>query len=131
MRETTPAAMPPCFDKWCKRFDDLLRTKAQKREFRDYLGGLLGESKRKNIYQMASDSVTKKLEKIRVDEYAKWLSLEEFKEIIIQCEKPRKVWVAILEVEISQLEGQRKIAIIMNAPVFVALQGKSTLSFCC
>lgn len=57
MKETTPAAMPPCFDKWCKRFDDLLRTKAQKREFRNYLGGLLGESKRKNIYQMASDSV--------------------------------------------------------------------------
>lgn len=57
MRETTPTAMPPCFDKWCKRFDDLLRTKAQKREFRHYLGGLLGESERKNIYQMASDSV--------------------------------------------------------------------------
>ena len=57
MKETTPAAMPPCFDKWCKRFDDLLRTKAQKREFRHYLGGLLGESERKNIYQIASDSV--------------------------------------------------------------------------
>jgi SRSO17 transposase len=57
MRETTPAAMPPCFDKWCKRFDDLLKNKAQKREFRNYLGGLLGESERKNIYQMASDSV--------------------------------------------------------------------------
>ena len=57
MRETTPAAMPPCFDRWCKKFDDLLRTKAQKREFRNYLGGLLGESERKNIYQMASDNV--------------------------------------------------------------------------
>ncbi len=45
MRETTPArtshggefdsppvcsAMPPCFDKWCKRFDDVLKTKVQK-----------------------------------------------------------------------------------------------------
>lgn len=57
MRETTPSAMPPCFDRWCKKFDDLLRTKAQKREFRNYLGGLLGESERKNIYQMASDSI--------------------------------------------------------------------------
>ncbi|MDJ0675636.1 MAG: IS701 family transposase [Calothrix sp. MO_167.B42] len=57
MRETTPSAMPPCFDKWCKRFDDLLRTKAQKREFRNYIGGLLGESERKNIYKMASDAV--------------------------------------------------------------------------
>ncbi len=57
MRETTPAAMPPCFDKWCKNFDDNLRTKAQKREFRHYLGGLLGESERKNLYQMAKDAV--------------------------------------------------------------------------
>ena len=57
MKETTSAAMPPCFDRWCKKFDDLLRTKAQKREFRNYLGGLLGESERKNIYQMASDNV--------------------------------------------------------------------------
>ncbi len=30
MKETTPAAMPPCFDKWCQRFDDLLKNKAQK-----------------------------------------------------------------------------------------------------
>lgn len=57
MRETTPAAMPPCFDKWCKRFDDLFRTKAQKREFRHYLAGLLGESERKNVSQMAKDAV--------------------------------------------------------------------------
>ena len=291
MRETTPAAMPPCFDRWCKNFDDLLRTKAQKREFRHYLGGLLGESERKNIYQMASDAVgvtyhklhhflteatwstdkinerrlsvmnkcnqtrisrgfslivddsghrksgnftagvgrqyigeigktdngnvvvtthlydgqkslpldielyqhadslpegkedpkfkkkpelalglidkslkrgyrpgiilidsaygnnksfllelekkklkyiggiaknrnilvktkSKELEEIRVDEYAQWLSSEEFKEIQIQGEKPRTVWVAIIEVEISKLEGIRKIAIVMNAPVF-------------
>ncbi len=34
-----------------------VRTKAQKREFRNYLGGLLGESERKNIYQMARDAV--------------------------------------------------------------------------
>ncbi|MDJ0743562.1 MAG: IS701 family transposase [Xenococcaceae cyanobacterium MO_167.B27] len=57
MKETTPAAMPPCFDRWCKKFDDLLRSKAQKREFRHYLGGLLGESERKNLSQMARDSV--------------------------------------------------------------------------
>ena len=49
--------MPPCFDKWCKKFDDLLRTKAQKREFRQYVGGLLGESERKNLSQMARDAV--------------------------------------------------------------------------
>jgi SRSO17 transposase len=57
MKETTPAAMPPCFDRWCKKFDDLLKTQAQKREFRNYLGGLLGESERKNLSQMARDAV--------------------------------------------------------------------------
>ena len=55
MKETTPAAMPPCFDRWCKKFDDLLRTKAQKREFRHYVGVLLGESERKNVSQMAKN----------------------------------------------------------------------------
>ena len=291
MKETTPAAMPPCFDRWCKKFDDLLLTKAQKREFRHYLGGLLGESERKNVFQMARDAVevtyhklhhflteatwsaeklnerrlevmnkcnqtrisrgfslivddsghrksgnftagvgrqyigeigktdngnvvvtthlydgkkslpldielyqhgdslpegkkdsefkkkptlalelidkslkrgyrpgivlidssygnntsflkdleerklnyiggiaknrnilvkskSNKLEKIRIDEYAQWLSDEEFKEIQISGEKPRTVWVAILSAEISQLKGQRKIAIVMNAPFF-------------
>jgi hypothetical protein len=48
MKETTPAAMPPCFDRWCKRFDDVWTHQAQKREFRNYIGGLLGESERKN-----------------------------------------------------------------------------------
>jgi len=57
MKETTPAAMPPCFDRWCKRFDDVFTHQAQKREFRNYIGGLLGESSRKNLYQMASDAV--------------------------------------------------------------------------
>jgi SRSO17 transposase len=291
MKETTPAAMPPCFDRWCKKFDDLLLTKAQKREFRHYLGGLLGESERKNVFQMAKDAVevtyhklhhflteatwsaerinqrrlevmnkcnqtrisrgfslivddsghrksgnftagvgrqyigemgktdngnvvvtthlydgkkslpldielyqhsdsltcgkkdpefkkkpilalelidkslkrgyrpgivlidssygnntsflkqleekklnyiggiaknrnilikdkSEKLETIRIDEYARWISDEEFKEIQILGEKPRTVWVAILEAEISKLKGQRKIAIVMNAPSF-------------
>ena len=57
MKETTSAAMPPCFDKWCSKFDDLLRNKSQKREFRNYIGGLLGESERKNVSQIARDSV--------------------------------------------------------------------------
>lgn len=57
MKETTPSAMPPCFEKWCGRFDDVLKTKAEKREFRNYLGGLLGESKRKNLSEMARNAV--------------------------------------------------------------------------
>ena len=57
MKETTPAAMPPCFERWCKRFDDVFSHQAQKREFRNYVGGLLGESERKNLSQMADNSV--------------------------------------------------------------------------
>jgi SRSO17 transposase len=57
MKETTPTAMPPCFEKWCQRFDDVFGHKAQKREFRHYLGGLLGESPRKNLFQMAENAV--------------------------------------------------------------------------
>ncbi len=52
MKQTTPAAMPPCFDRWCKRFDDIWTHQAQKREFRNYIGRLLGESERKNLSQM-------------------------------------------------------------------------------
>ena len=44
--------------------------------------------------------------------------MDEFKEIQIQGEKPRTVWVAIISVGRSPLEGQRKIAIVMNARHF-------------
>jgi len=57
MKETTPSAMPPCFERWCQRFDKVFTHQAQKREFRHYLGGLLGESERKNLSQMASNAV--------------------------------------------------------------------------
>lgn len=57
MKETTPSAMPPCFEKWCQRFDDVFTHKAQKREFRHYIGGLLGESERKNLFQLAENAV--------------------------------------------------------------------------
>ena len=57
MKETTPAAMPPCFERWCKKFDDCFKTKAQKRGFRHYQGGLLGESERKNLTQMAENAI--------------------------------------------------------------------------
>ena len=57
MKETTPAAMPPCFERWCQKFDDCWKNPPQKTGLRHYLGGLLGESERKNISQMANNSV--------------------------------------------------------------------------
>ena len=78
----------------------------------NYIGGI---AKNRNI--LIKDK-SGKSEAIRIDEYAQWISSEEFKEIQIQGEKHRTVWVAIISAEISQLKGQRKIAIVMNAPVF-------------
>ncbi len=77
-----------------------------------YIGGI---AKNRNI--LIKDK-SGKSEEIRIDEYAQWLSSEEFKEIQIPGKKPRTVWVAIIEAEISQLKGQRKIAIVMSAPIF-------------
>jgi hypothetical protein len=44
MKETTPAPESPCFDQWCRRFDDILNHQAQKQELRNYLGGFWGET---------------------------------------------------------------------------------------
>lgn len=57
MKETVSTAMPPCFERWCGHFDDVFSTQAQRKEFRHYLGGLLGESERKNLSQLASNAV--------------------------------------------------------------------------
>ncbi|MBE9045472.1 IS701 family transposase [Pleurocapsales cyanobacterium LEGE 10410] len=57
MKETTLSAMPPCFEKWCAKFDDLWKNPGQKKGFRYYLTGLLGESKRKNIAQMTDNII--------------------------------------------------------------------------
>jgi len=57
MKETTLSAMPPCFEKWCSKFDDLWQNQGQKKGFRYYLVGLLGESKRKNIAQMTDNII--------------------------------------------------------------------------
>ncbi len=78
----------------------------------NYIGGI---AKNRNILFKNKSGKT---DTIRIDEYAQWISDEEFKEIQIPGEKPRTVWVAIISVEISKLIGQRKIAIVMSAPVF-------------
>jgi hypothetical protein len=77
-----------------------------------YIGGI---AKNRNILVKSS---AEKSSTIRIDEYAKSISPEEFTGIQIPGEKPKTVWVAIISVEISKLEGIRTIAIVMNAPVF-------------
>ena len=77
-----------------------------------YLGGI---AKNRNLLFSTSSG---KSDIIRIDEYAQWISDEEFTKIQIPGEKPRTVWVAIISAKISRLEGMRKIAIVMNALVF-------------
>jgi hypothetical protein len=43
---------------------------------------------------------------------------EAFTSVKINLDKPKTVWVATVEVELSQMEGTRKVAIVMNASTF-------------
>ena len=77
-----------------------------------YLGGLA--KNRKVITQIESN----KLQEIRLDQLVQALSVEDFTPVKLNLDKPKTVWVATVEVELSQLEGMRKIAIVMNASTF-------------
>ena len=77
-----------------------------------YLGGLA--KNRKVITQIESN----KLQEIRLDQLGQSLSVEDFTPVQLNLDKPKTVWVATVEVELSQLEGTRTIAIVMNASTF-------------
>lgn len=125
MKETTSAAMPPCFDRWCQKFDDLFQNKSQKREFRNYLAGLLGESERKNLSQIARDAVEVTYHRLHhfLTE-APWSSdliNERRLQIMNKCNQTKicsGFSLIVLEIEISKLKGSKKIAIVMNNAVF-------------
>ena len=69
----------------------------------NYIGAI---AKNRNILFKDSEGNT---DAIRIDEYAQWICSDEFKEIQIQGEKPKTVWVAIIDVEISKLVGLVRI----------------------
>jgi len=77
-----------------------------------YLGGLA--KNRKVIIEASAN----KGEEIRLDKLAKSLPNEAFAPVQLNLDKPKTVWVAPVEVELSQLEGTRTIAIVMNASSF-------------
>lgn len=77
-----------------------------------YIGGLA-----KNRKVRVKKSALEKPE-IRVDELAKSLPKEALKEIRLQGENPRSLWVATVEIELSKYPGPKVIAIVMNAPTF-------------
>lgn len=57
MKEQVAQAMPQCFENWCSKFDKIFSRAKQRKSFRTYLGGLLGETERKNLEQIASNTV--------------------------------------------------------------------------
>ncbi len=77
-----------------------------------YLGGLAKNRK------VIIETVANKLQEIRLDKLAQSLPIEEFTPVQLKLDKPKTVWVATIEVELSQLEGKRTIAIVMNASTF-------------
>ncbi len=77
-----------------------------------YLGGL---AKNRQVIIAQSGNTQGK---IRLDNLAQSLPDEAFTPIQLNVEKPKTVWVATVEVELSQLEGTRTIAIVMNASTF-------------
>jgi hypothetical protein len=77
-----------------------------------YLGGLA--KNRKVITQTEAN----KREEIRIDKLAQSLPIEDFIPVQLNLDKPKTVWVSTVEVELSQLEGTRTIAIVMNASTF-------------
>lgn len=57
MIDKVPEAMPKFFESWCSKFDDVFGRAAQRRNFRNYLAGILGDTERKNVWQMATSTV--------------------------------------------------------------------------
>ncbi len=64
MKETTPAPESPCFDQWCRRFDDILNHQAQKQELRNYLGGFWGEIPPKKLSCIVADPLRMTYERL-------------------------------------------------------------------
>ena len=57
MKDKVSEAMPKFFESWCSKFDDLFGREAQRKNFRQYLAGLLGDTERKNVWSIASTFV--------------------------------------------------------------------------
>ena len=73
-----------------------------------YIGGIA-----KNRKVIIQKNLNEK-EEIRVDKLASSLASEAFTQIQLLLEKPRTVWVARTEIELSNLTGKKVIAIVMN-----------------
>lgn len=57
MKDKVAEATPKFFQSWATKFDDLFSRSSQRDNFRIYLAGILGDTDRKNIWQMAQTTV--------------------------------------------------------------------------
>ena len=65
MKHQVIEVMPPCFKSWCQQFDTLFTRNSQKKAFRTYLAGLLGDVDRKNIAQITQGTVDGSYNQVR------------------------------------------------------------------
>ena len=77
-----------------------------------YLGGV---AKNRKVKLTNTNSSSQKL---RLDELAKSLPAEDWKPVQLKENPSVNLWVATVEVEVSQLKGTRTIAIVMNDSCF-------------
>ena len=77
----------------------------------NYIGGL-----GKNRLAAVIDKHTgEKKASSRLDEIILCLDKNDFKAVSLELDKPKTVWVAVIQAQINGLEGERTIAIVMNA----------------
>ncbi len=77
----------------------------------NYLGGI---AKNRKISINQEDNIAC----MRIDKLAESLSEDAFTEVNLNLDKPKKVWVTTLKVEISAFKEKRIVAIVMNAANF-------------
>jgi len=83
------------------------------KSFRIAIGGL---AKNRKVWVQLEHGVEGK--KIRLDELAKSLNSEAFTAIQLKLKKPRTLWVATIEVEVSTMSESKTVAIVMKAATF-------------
>ena len=64
---------------------------------------------------MIIETQTNKQEEIRLDKLAQSLPVEEFTPVKLNLDKPKNVWVATVEVELSHHEAPTKLAAVLTA----------------
>ena len=76
-----------------------------------YIGGLA----KNRLVKVINKETGKKEPEKRLDEITLSLPKNNFQAVTIELNQPKTVWLTTIKVEISGLEGERTIAIVMNA----------------